>query len=97
MDLKQSYDNQERDRELLLKFLLSILKIIYLREVILKKKKIAILEGQVTEFERLLNEASKAAENLDRPTTGKSLLIYFLIKYFVGDVTKSKVQQQSEL
>jgi len=47
MDLKATYSTQENDREILL------------REVILKKKKNAILKTQIDQYEKILEEVSK--------------------------------------
>ena len=66
MDLKAQYSTQENDREILLRqyflvigfFLLKA----YIREVLLKKKKNAILKSQIDQYEQALNEAASARE-----------------------------------
>jgi len=50
MDLKAQYSTQENDREILL------------REVILKKKKNAILKSQIDQYEKVLEDVSKEKE-----------------------------------
>lgn len=50
MELKAQYATQENDREILL------------REVILKKKKNAILKSQIDQYEKILEEVSKGKE-----------------------------------
>lgn len=46
MDLKAQYQTQENDREMLLK------------ELIMKKKKNAILKSQIEQYQKLMNELS---------------------------------------
>jgi len=50
MDLKAQYSTQENDREILL------------REVILKKKKNAILKSQIEQYEKVLDDVAKDKE-----------------------------------
>lgn len=50
MELKAQYSTQENDREILL------------REVILKKKKNAILKSQIEQYEKILEEVGKGKD-----------------------------------
>ena len=50
MDLKAQYQTQENDREMLLK------------ELIMKKKKIAILTHQLKQYKKLMEDISKDEE-----------------------------------
>lgn len=69
MDLKAQYQTQENDREMLLKYaFLLFFPIFYFhsRELIMKKKKNAILKSQLEQYEKLLNEVTKEDEDLEK-------------------------------
>lgn len=53
MDLKLAYQTQENDKEILL------------RDIVLKKKKIAFLQSQIEQYKELFEQASKEADELD--------------------------------